>query len=492
MTVSLFDAMNNGTRTTNGMPAFKSTNSALLDFFSKVGDARGVDITPYFNKAFVENQEIAVRTLLWARDVRGGAGERKTFRDLLGKLARTTDFKNMQGVIKLTPEVGRWDDLFVLLGTSYDSQVKALIKSALDAGNGLCAKWMPRQGTIAADLRTALGMTPKQWRKTLVNLTKVVETQMCAKDWTAVEYSKVPSKAIGKYAKAFGRNDGARFTEFKQKVEKGEAKINAGAVYPYDVVNLLRRDTSLAEIQWKALPDYVQGSTERAICVVDVSGSMDSSVGGVSMRGVGTTCMDVAISLGIYTAERLEGVFKNTFITFTDNPKIVKFKEGMTLRDRVAECKRDVGYSTNLEGVFDAVLNAAVANKVPQEQMPTKIIMISDMQFNQQVRGDLAVVPMIQEKYKQAGYEMPSLVFWNVGAAKFGNSPFTIAQEKVCMVSGFSPSILTSILSGKDGAMEVMLDAVGKARYNYLAVQDVAEVAEKPKRKYVRKVKEVV
>ncbi len=248
-------------------------------------------------------------------------------------------------------------------------------------------------------------------------------------------------------------------------------------------------------MQWKALPDYVQGSNERAICVVDVSGSMDSSVGGVSLRGVGTSCMDVAISLGIYTSERLEGVFKNTFITFTDNPKIVKFKEGMSLRDRYAECKRDVGYSTNLEGVFNAVLNAAVANKVPQEQMPTKIIMISDMQFNQQVRGDLSVVPMIQAKYAKAGYEMPSLVFWNVGAAKYGNSPFTIAQEKVCMVSGFSPSILTSVLSGKDGALEVMLDAVGKARYNYLAAQDVAPVVtpavEKPKRKTATKAKVV-
>ncbi len=461
-TVSLFDAMSNATTTANGMPAFKSTNSAILDLFTKIGDARDVDLTGYFKKALKEQEEVAVRTLLWARDVRGGAGERKTFRTLLGVLAREDGFQHMQGVIKLIPEVGRWDDVLILLDTKYEPAAIELIGEALKAGNGLAAKWMPRQGKVAQHLRTSLGMSPKQWRKTLVNLTNVVETQMCQREWGAIEYPKVPSKAIGKYARAFGRQDGERFTAFKQKVETGEAKINAGAVYPYDVVSLISRDTRLAEVQWKALPDYVNGSEERAICVVDVSGSMTSRVSGL------VSCMDVAISLDIYTSERLQGVFKNTIITFTDNPKIMKFKEGASLLDRVSESKRDVGYSTNLEGVYDAILKAAKQNKVPEEQMPTKVIMISDMQFNAQVRGDLSVLPMIRQKYESAGYKMPSLVFWNVGAAKYGNSPFTVAAENTCMVSGFSPSILTSILSGKTNSIDVMLDAVGKERYNYL------------------------
>lgn len=462
-TVSLFSAMNNATTTANGMPAFKSTNSALLDLFSKIGDAREVDLTEEFKAALKEQQEVAVRTLLWARDVRGGAGERKTFRTLLGVLACDSDFEHMPGVIKLIPEVGRWDDLLILLDTKYEPLAIEQIGQALKAGNGLTAKWMPRQGKVAQHLRTSLGMTPKQWRKTLVNLTNVVETQMCQREWSAIEYQKVPSKAIGKYARAFGRQDGERFTAFKQKVENGEAKINAGAVYPYDVVHLLSRDALLAEVQWKALPDYVNGSDERAICVVDVSASMDSTIGGTSV-----TCMDVAISLGIYTSERLQGVFKDTIITFTDNPKIMKFKEGASLAERVRQSMTDVGYSTNLEGVYDAILKAAVSNNVSEDQMPTKVLMISDMQFNQQVKGDLSVVPMIRQKYEKAGYKMPSLVFWNVGAAKYGNSPFTVAAEGTCMVSGFSPSILSTILSGKDGSIEVMLDAVGKERYNYL------------------------
>lgn len=484
MTTSLFDAMNNATTTTNGMPAFKSTNSALLDFFSKVGDSRGLDMTKYFQAALKENTEIAVRTLLWSRDSRGGAGERATFRSLLAVLAKDDSFEGMQGVIALTPEVGRWDDLLVLLGTKYDADVRKAIKTALDAGNGLCAKWMPRQGEVAANLRIGFGMTPKQWRKTLVTLTNVVETSMCAKEFGRIEYSKVPSKAIGKYAKAFHRQDGVRFADFKKKVETGEAKINAGGVFPYDVVHLLKRDSQLAEVQWKALPDYVDGSEERAICVVDVSGSMDSTVPGSSV-----SCMDVALSLGIYTSERLQGVFKNTFITFTDNPKIFKFKEGMTLEDRVREAQRDVGYSTNLEGVFDAVLKAAVANNVPEDQMPTKIVMISDMQFNSQVGGNLSSILMIAQKYERAGYKMPTLVYWNVGAAKSGNSPFTAGTAGAVMVSGFSPAILKGILSSKTDAIEVMLDTVGNVRYNYIqATPKPVEIA-KPKRKYVHKVK---
>ena len=484
--VSLFDAMQNSTTTTNGMPAFKSTTSALLDFFTVAGDSRNTDVTAQFKAAFLENQEIAVRTLLWTRDSRGGAGERSTFRKLLGVLAREDSFKHMKGVIALTPEVGRWDDLLVLLGTKHEGDAIALIREALQKQNGLCAKWMPRQGEVAAKLRTALGMTPKQWRKTLVTLTNVVETKMCNREWSAIEYPKVPSRAVGKYAKAFGRQDGVRFTAFKQAVSNGEAKINAGGVFPYDVVNLLRRDPALAEVQWKALPDYVQGSNERAICVVDVSGSMDSYVAG------NVSAMDVAISLGIYTAERLQGVFKNTFITFTDKPKIVKFKEDQSLASRVSTCKSDVGYSTNLEGVFDAVLRAAVLHKVPEDQMPTKIVMISDMQFNAQVKGaGLSAVPMIQKKYEEAGYKMPALVFWNVNAAGYGNKPATVMDRGVAMVSGFSPAILTSVLSGKSDSLDLMLDAVGKERYNYIkATLEVVEVIPaKPKRKYVRKVK---
>lgn len=461
MTFSLFDAMQNETRTTNGMKAFKSTGNYLVDFFSKAGDSRGVDISSVLKKAMSENEEIALRTLLWARDVRGGAGERKTFRDLVGTLVRS-DIP--LGFIRLIPEVGRWDDLFIFFGTKYEKEALFIIEAGLAAQDGLCAKWMPRQGPIAAKIRQHLDLSPKQYRKMLVGMTTVVETQMCENRWGDVTYEHVPSKAIGKYARAFGRHDGERFTKFKQKAVSGEVKVNAGAVFPCDVVNLLSRDERLAQAQWQNLPDYLNGSDERMLCVVDVSGSMLSPAG----QSGKITCMDVAISLGIYTSERLTGVFKDSIITFTDRPVVQKLSG--TLAQRVRQCHNHVGYSTNLEGVFDAVLKAAVQHSLPENQMPTKIVIISDMQFNSQIRDfNASVMDMIKAKYRKAGYSVPNLVYWNVGAAKYGNSPFTVHETGACMVSGFSPAILTAVLSGESDSFSVMLNAVGKDRYNYLA-----------------------
>lgn len=460
MTISLFDAMQNGTRTANGAVAFKSTGDALVDFFSKVGDARGVDISKQFEKAYKTNPEISLRTLLWARDVRGGAGERKTFRDLVGKVLRNKP-EAFDGFIRLIPEVGRWDDLFIFFGTEYEKEALFVIEAGIAAQDGLCAKWMPRQGSLAAKIRSHLDLTPKQYRKMLVGMTKVVEQQMCANDWN-IKYEHVPSKAIGKYARAFGRHDPAGFTAFKQRANAGEVKVNAGAVFPCDVVNLLSRDSMLAEAQWKNLPNYLEGVDERLLCVVDVSGSMGSPAGGNSK----VTCMDVAISLGIYTSQRLEGPFKDSFITFTDHPTIVQATG--SLKSRVQAAHRHVGYSTNLMGVFDAVLNSAKQHNLPESQMPTKIVIISDMQFNAQIRDfNASTMSTIKRKFAQAGYEVPALVYWNVGAAKYGNSPFTVDETGACIVSGFSPSILTAVLGGETDSVSVMLRAVGKDRYNY-------------------------
>lgn len=462
MTISLFDAMQNGTRTTNGMPAFKSTGDAHLDLFSKIGDARKLDISGVFAKAMRENQEIAMRTLLWARDVRGGAGERQTFRTLAGSLVRY-DAEGIEGFMRVIPEVGRWDDLFIYFGTKYEKEALFIIEAGLAAQDGLCAKWMPRQGPIAAKIRNHLDLTPKQYRKMLVGMTNVVESQMCSRQWDAIEYPKVPSKAIGQYSKAFGRHDPIGFTAFKQRANAGEVKVNAGAVFPCDVVSLLNRDAQLAEAQWKNLPDYTEGSDERLMCVVDVSGSMSSPAGQGSV-----TCMDVAISLGIYTSQRMNGIFKDSFITFTDKPTVVKATG--SLSDRVRAAKQHVGYSTNLEGVFDAVLKTAVQYNLPEDQMPTKIVILSDMQFNAQIRDfNASVMQMIKRKYEKAGYKMPALVYWNIGAAKYGNSPFTVNEMGACIVSGFSPSILTAILGGEVDSRSVMLKAIGKERYNYLA-----------------------
>lgn len=461
--MSLIKAMQNGTITTNGMAAFKSTLNPNLDFFTIVADARNLDVSSLFSQSLEADEEVTFRTLLWARDVRGGAGERQTFRALLKHAAETTVIP--LGVLFKVPEVGRWDDLFVLLGTEYEETVMEMIHHALLSQDGLCAKWMPRQGPIANKIRTYLNMSPKQWRKTLVGLTDVVEQKMCANSWDSITYKHVPSKAIAKYAKAFTRNDGERYGDFKAAAVRGEVKVNASAIFPCDIVhNSQYDDTQLAEAQWKNLPDYCEGSDQRILSVVDVSGSMISKVDAKSS----VNCMDVAISLGIYTAERMQGAFHNSFITFTDRPRIITFNDKDTLRQKIDRSKTDVGYSTNIEGVFDAVLKAAVQNAVPEDQMPTKILIMSDMQFNSQIRDfNTSCIEMIRKKYAKAGYNMPQIVYWNIGAGKYDNKPITAGMKDTVMVNGFSPSILKSILKGSDSSVDLMMQTVMVDRYNY-------------------------
>ena len=222
-------------RTQNGMRAFKSSLNANTDLFFKIGASRGKNIIGDFTAAYVENRDIALRIAQWSSAVRGGAGERQLYRDIMQHLARK-DTDAALALMRKAPELGRWDDVLVLADTELRVQAFDAIAAALKAGDGLCAKWMPRKGNLAAALRAHLGMTPKQYRKTLVNLTKVVETQMCAKDWDNINFEHVPSLASARYKKAFYRNAEAAFKAYVDKLTRGEAKVNAAAVYPYDVL----------------------------------------------------------------------------------------------------------------------------------------------------------------------------------------------------------------------------------------------------------------
>ena len=303
--------------TENGMSTNSSSLNLCVDLFFQIGAMRGQDkqrLINVFTKAFGENSLTAMRLLFWARDVRGGAGERKIFRDIIEYLsANRTDA--LRKNLHLIAEFGRWDDLLVLVGTPLEKEALELIASALNNKNGLCCKWMPRPNVgnrekkrWATALRKQMGMTPKEYRKMLVENSNTVEQLMCAKEFAKIEYSKLPSKAMSDYMKAFSKNDLARFQEYLNSVEKGETKINAGAVYPYDIIkNLNQGNTKGANAQWGALPNYMENNNEKFLPVVDVSGSMSCSAGG----SASLTCMDVAISLGLYISERNAGVFQD-------------------------------------------------------------------------------------------------------------------------------------------------------------------------------------
>jgi len=472
---NLIDAMRTGdTFTENGMATNSSSLSGALDLFFVIGAVRPQMKTDEgkqrligkFEAAHAEDALLTRKMMFWARDVRGGAGEREAFRTLLRYAAETYPTEVMDN-IHLIAEFGRWDDVFVLIGTSIEDAAIQLIAKNLREGNGLLAKWMPRTGgkvnaekrAIANRVRVAMNMTPKDFRKMLVEQTKVVETKMCAKEFANINYEHVPSVAMARYTKAFGRNDASGFEAYKAKLVKGEAKINAGAVYPYDVLKTLQRgDQKVATEQWKALPNFMEGCNERVLPVCDVSGSMGFPVSG------STTAMDVCISLGLYISERNEGVFKDAFVTFSSSPQLQYLKGDLKARyNQLA--RADWGMSTDLEATFDMILKSGVKHNVPQREMPTCILIMSDMEFNSACDGSTAM-QMISKKYANAGYTMPKIVFWNL-QSRHNNFPVQAKDENTALVSGFSPTILKSILTGDAmNPVNVMIKTLNVERYS--------------------------
>ena len=434
--------INQEARTENGMRARKSTANANVDLFFKIGASRGKDIIPEFTSAFVENADVAVRIAMWARDVRGGAGERGTFRNVLAHL-ETHDVAYARVLMHKIPEIGRWDDLLFLRG-ALKNEAFAMIQKALIERNGLCAKWMPRQGELATELRDFLGFSPKRYRKTLVTLTKVVETQMCAQDWDNIEFAKVPSVASARYKKAFNRHT-PKFAEYVEALTKGDAKVNAGAVYPYDVLKGVQSKMDATELnhvvaQWNALPNYVGDAS--VFPLVDVSGSMDTPVS----KNASVTCMDVAVSLGLYLSDKNTGVFNGAFLTFSQKPELLHLKGNIV--QKVKQMKDSAwGASTNLNNALDLMLLTAKNGNVSQAEMPKTLLILSDMQFDaDDTRWDNKAQDMMLRKYSESGYMMPNIVFWNLNAG-YENVPVKFDKSGVAMVSGFSPVIMKSVLA---------------------------------------------
>lgn len=465
-------------RTENGMATNSTSLNLCVDLFFTIGAMRGQDkqrLINTFTKAYVEDALTATKLLFWARDVRGGAGERQIFRDLITYLAGSKNKEVLRKNLSLISEYGRWDDLLPLIGTSLEEDALTLIAVALKDGNGLCAKWMPRPNVKsrekkrwATTLRKFMKMDPKSYRKMLVEHTNVVEQLMCSKEFGAIQYGKIPSKAMSDYMKAFGRNDYERFSKYLEAVDKGEDKINAGAVYPYDIVKNMRHGSEDgADTQWNSLPNYMEGNNERLLPMVDVSGSMGCSAG----NNPNVTCMSVAVSLGLYISERNEGIFKDAFVTFTDRPTLQVVKG--TLSNRYRQMTDGVGYSTNLEAAFRMVLDKAVASNVSANEMPTMILVLSDMEFNcGSVRGmqDKTAQEMISKLYEDAGYTMPKLVYWNI-QSRNNNNPVQFDESGTALVSGFSPALLTNLLGGKDMTpYSMMMSVIGSERYTPVTI----------------------
>ena len=452
-------------RTENNAVTNVTSTDPLVDLFflasSKASNFDRVDLKGLFDAAVNQDLNLALRILLWIRDPRGGAGRRKVYRDLI-KHIETRFVENgnliaLEALIRATPNIGRWDDILEFQSPYGMEYAVSVISKALDNKDGLCAKWMPRQGPVANRLRNALGLTPKSYRKMLVNLTRVVETQMCARRWSEINYEHVPSLAASRYAKAFNKRDPQRYGAYVVAAQKGEAKINVDVLFPHDVIkNLKYGDTGTAEAQWKQLPNYVGNAN--ILPVVDVSGSMSIKVEGT------TSALDISTGLGMYLADKNTGAFNGVFVTFSTNPKIEALRGNSLYEKYINLTRAHWDMSTNLTGALQEVLRFAIDNKVPAKDMPAALLVISDMEFDQ--CGNISPLDYTRKLYNNSGYEMPSIVFWNVNSRK-GNVPATVNDKGVILVGGYSPTILKSILENKFASQyEVMMDAIGKPKYD--------------------------
>jgi hypothetical protein len=453
------------TTTENGCKSYDSTLNKNLDLFYLAGSSRGEDITPAWAAAFSENSELATRIALYCRDIRQGQGERQQFKNYIKFLLAQHQTEILSRIITKIPELGRFDDLEVFFGTVLEKEAATVWLKALKDGNGLAFKWVPRKDKKGAKpLRKVVGMNEQQWRKFVVAGSSTVEQQMCAKQWDDINFEHVPSVASGRYQKAFTKQCGERYEQYKEALVKGEAKVNAGAVYPYDVLRALKQgDHRLADAQWKALPDFLDGSTESILPIVDVSGSMQTNITPT------TTALDIAISLGLYLSERNKGAFKDCFMTFSEVPQLCKLVGTGGLSEKVQAMSRaNWGMSTSIAAVFNLILTAAQQHNVPQEDMPSKLLIVSDMQFNQCMKnGDsIHAFTMMKDNFSMAGYKLPQIVFWQVNA-RAGGIPVTAGTHGTALVSGFSPSIMKSLLKGDLEPVKVMLDTVNVERYDF-------------------------
>lgn len=277
---------------------------------------------------------------------------------------------------------------------------------------------------------------------------------MSAREWNKINYSTVPSQASRIYKNAFKKHDEERYGEFISKAEKGEAKINASTLYPYQIYKSAESDYSQTlEALWSQLPDYTQG--KNALVVADVSGSMTGDP------------MAVSVSLALYFAERNKGQFKDHFITFSHNPKLQRIT-GSNLRDKMNSIERsDWSMNTDLQAVFDVVLNTAIVNKVPESELPETIYIISDMEFDNCCHNRTNL-EAIKSKYGASGYKLPNLVFWNVKASG-SNLPAQKNEQGVSLVSGFSPVIFKIAIENKTPE-QVMLDTINSERYERIKI----------------------
>jgi hypothetical protein len=473
---------NKFTRTENGAVALNTTSNALLDLFGTIGALRDADtnrIETLFAEAYKQDAIFATKIVFYARDIRGGLGERKTFRTLIRYMSE----KHPEAIrpnLDLIGVFGRYDDMYELIGTPLESDMWAAMKKQFEEdlknmndGNAisLLAKWIktadassPATRKLGILTAQKLGYPVYNFKRIVRNMRKqigVVESLMSAGRWDEIKYSEVPSRAMMIYRKAFMKHDEQRFSDFINKAEKGEVKINASTLFPYDIVEKFmygNESSKVLEAQWKALPDYVEKGTN-ALIMADVSGSMYGRP------------MATSIGLAIYFAERNTGAYHNLFMTFSGEPETVILK-GETLKQKIRNVgKAKWGMNTDLKAAFDRVLEIAEDNHVAPEEMPKAIVVISDMEIDRCGNKDWSFYDKMAAKFAKHGYVIPNIIFWNVNS-RHDVFHADSSRKGVQLASGQSVTVFKQILQNLGyNPVEAMENTINSDRYSCITVE---------------------
>ena len=484
MLLNALQRMANVTQTENGAVTPLTTNSDVLDLFSTIGALRSADkeeIVRRFQRAWAEDRDLAIRTLFYARDIRGGLGERRVFRVLLRYLAQMEP-ETVRRNLRAVAEYGRYDDLLELMDTPCERDLIALIAEQLredlrrdeqDEPVSLLAKWLPsvnasnqRTVGVAKRIARALDMTDATYRKTLTRLRgriRILENNLRERDYT-FDYQAQPSRAMFVYRRAFLRNDEERYRSFMERVASGEATLKTASVNPCDLVqqainfNGTPAERMVLDTTWNALENFTDD--RNALCVVDTSGSMFCMGNPVPFA--------VAMSLGLYFAERNKGAFRNHFISFSERPRLIEIK-GRDLVERVQYCRSFFEVAnTNIQAVYQLVLDAALAERVPQKEMPQTLYIISDMEFDVCSRdANLSNFEYARRLYARNGYKLPNLVFWNVESRNV-QQPVTKDERGVALVSGYTPRLFEQVVEANKTPHQLMLEVLNSERYRTL------------------------
>lgn len=460
--------------TNEGDIQYEHTLNHFVEFFFKAGSIfdnpkrvsfynNEESALSLFQKIWIIDKELSFKLLLWLRDIRGGAGNRSGFRSCLSWIANTNPEWVIANIDSI-PEVGRWDDLIVLFGSSVEEAASNLWAEALKNNNVLAAKWCKREYT---PVRKALGINNEaQFRKFLSKLRSghIVESKLSAKTYDQINYSTVPSLAMARYTNAFKRHDETRFTEFKNKVKTKEVKINTKALFPHDCVRTaLYGDAETADLQFDNLPNYFENSNERIIVLCDTSASMETLISG-SIEAI-----HVSTGLALYCSDKIgkDNPFYRKFIGFESESE---FKDWSNMSFSEALHNGDIFDgacgSTQIYKALDLILNTAKYFNLSQTQLPTTLIIISDMQFTSSCKIDDNIIHGFNSKYNpqslntetsikrslnkwiQHGYTIPKIIYWNTSG--YAGSPDTVNTENIALISGFSPGVLKAVFKGEN------------------------------------------